>query len=89
MLKSLIDRFKTVPTIVSIIYKLLDEEPGVARGKKFGNKKKFLKRDFFSLKHPRNPLSIQPFGQLSVTYIYIYECLVLLYRFILNMLFDF
>ena len=46
-------------------------------------------KNFFSLTHSRSTMSVhkkiaaqsvQPFGQLYAKYIYIYECLVLLYR---------
>ena len=61
--------------------KRLDEEPGIARGKKNFEKKKF--RIFFAYNTPRPPLSVQKKFQpnrssrLAGYREHIYECLVL------------
>ena len=69
---------------------ILAEMPGVARGKKNLKKTKKKNSTFFSLlathECPQtiSAHSVQPFGRLR-EHIYIYKCLVLLYRFNLKL----
>ena len=62
-------------------YKQLAEGPGVARDKK-------LEKNHPPATHecPQqiSVQSAQPFGRLKTTYIYIYKCLVFLYRLLIN-----